>query len=127
MWTNRRIILLPKTTVKNPDMRSSYTGGPTEQNAIALLLHRPLNRQCHREISLPRSCYANAEDNVLLLNRLDVFTLRGRLRRYLFLTRRIETSFGEIVVQTESAIFGYLCESFAQLFVGKGTAFPEKL
>ena len=60
------------------------------------------------------------------MNRLNIFTLIGRLRRHLLLAGGVKTRLGKIIAQTKSAILGNLRESFAQLFVCKLAAFLEE-
>ena len=86
---------------------------PRQHDTVDLLLHQRLHRQRHGQIRFPRPGYANAENNILLLNRLDVFPLISRLGRDLFLTSGIKARLGEIVAQTKGAIFGNLSEGFA--------------
>src|SRR5262249_15083725 len=91
-----------------------------------LLLHQRLH--CHRdaEVSLAGACRPDAEHDVFLLNRFDVAALHRRLWRDLFLACGTETRAREVILQAVRPVFRDLRKRFAQLFVGKLTAFSEE-
>src|SRR3712207_8536195 len=62
------------------------------------------------EVRLARSGRADAEDDVVGLDGLDVAALVGRLGRDLLLACGVEARLGEVVAQRVGAVFGDLRE-----------------
>ena len=98
-----------------------------EHDPVHLFLHQRLHRHRHRQIRLTGAGHTDAKHDVLLLDRLNVFALVGRLGRDLLLSGGIETRLREVVAQAECAVFGDLRKSFAQLFVGEVFSFLEEV
>src|SRR5215207_2001295 len=100
--------------------------GAREDDAADLLLRQGLHGHRDGEVRLPRAGGADAEDDVVGLDGLDVAALVGRLGRDLLLAGGVEARLGEVVAQRVGAVFGDLGEGFAEFLVGEGLALAEE-
>src|SRR6266404_586911 len=124
--TQIRINFLLQVAGEKAKLLAGFHCGTRQYDTVYLLLHQRLHGQRNCEIRLARAGYANAENNVLLLDRLDVFALSCRFGRYLFLAGGIEARLGEVVAQAKCAVLSNLSKGLAQFLVGKRAAFSEE-
>lgn len=88
-----------------------------QDDAADLFFEECIDGHRDRKKALARSGDADAENEIVVRDRIEIFALVGGLGSDLFLARGIEPRLQEIVFEAIRPIFGDLFESIAKLFV----------
>src|SRR5262249_39694622 len=104
-----------------------FDRGPREHNSVYAFLHQRLNRHRDCQVGLAGTGDADAEHDVVLVDRFDVTALVRGSRGDLLLAGWVDARASEVVAQGVGSIFGYLFESRFKFVVGHSPTFFKQV